>query len=110
MTITYYLPEFVDYETSEEYAKAHAESIGTYYGGTGYGTSMDSGIVWAEVISKFSTEYDKSEVVDYCHIEKLSDGSSIAYRVRVESSNAYRNYKVTNIKNWIIPKITFSSF
>ena len=110
MIITYYLPEFVDYETTEEYAKALAAEIGTYYGGTGYGTSVDSGIVWAEIGTKRATENDRSEILDYCHIERTGDGSSIAYRVRVESTNAYANYKTTNILNWVIPKITFTSF
>ena len=110
MTITYYLPEFVGYKDSEEYANELASELGTYYGGAGYGTSVESGIVWAEICTKYATENDRSEILDYCHIERLNDGSSIAYRVRVESTNAYANYKTTNILNWVIPSITFTSF
>jgi hypothetical protein len=72
---------------------------------TGYGrpcTTTSSGLVWYE-------DYSDESAIKYTLIEELTDGASAVYNI-VFSTDNFKNYKVTNIMNWLIGSTKLTSY
>ena len=101
MEINYYMPQFVNCKSIEEYTNMIANKLRATNTGAGYGDSQGNR-TWS-LLSLDDSRY-------YCHFEPVDDGSTgIGYLVEVNCDNFY-NYKVINIENWIFGDIKTTSF
>ena len=104
--ITYYMPEFVDCRTTEEYSSMVASRHGTWFGKTGYGSGYD-GLTWGDV-----TPRNERPIMNtyYCHFEPTDNGNhGVGFIIQVYTDNC-ENLKVTNILNWIFGDVKMTSF
>lgn len=56
-----------------------------------------------------ATSENDAEVEEYFHIESLSDGGCVIYRIRIVCDN-WENYKVVNIINKFLGSFTPTSY
>jgi hypothetical protein len=70
-------------------------------------TTTNSGLSWYEI--KEDDVNDGLTAYNYYHVETFDDGSSRLYRIRFLSDN-FKNYKVTNIMNWLIGSTKLTSY
>ena len=106
--IDYYMPEFVDCTSTEEFATIVANRNGKEFWGGGYGDAYNPGLTWAE-INLYDHSTGEMNAL-FCHFEPLDDGThGVGYIINVRTDNE-NNYKVTNILNWIFGDIRTTSF
>ena len=107
MIISFYEPNFVEFNSEEEFYDYYANEYNDGYALCGYET--DTSGKWHEIYWEDASSIEGESTSSYFHYEPLSEGGGIEYRIDIYSTNSY-NYKVVNIINWLMGNITLTSY